>query len=124
MAGQTPEHQHQMVSGFCVTSSNGPKKTAKKEMCQEKQLKHKTLQKPPLSSHKTVRGAKAKRDLVTLVDSVETIVLMGVIAADSTRNRSDRCCDNQQQQQRYTAQQVNTKVHSAASEHKGTQHSK
>ena len=33
---------------------------------------------------------------------------MGVIAADSTRNRSDRCCDNQQQQQRYTAQQVNT----------------
>ena len=77
----------------------------------------KTLQNLPITSHKTVREAKAKRDLVTLVDTVETTVLMGDKAADSTRNRSDRCCDNRQQQQRYTAPQVNTKVHSTASEH-------
>ena len=71
---------------------------------------HKTLQNPPLTAHKTVMEAKAKRDLVTLVDTVETTVLMG-----------DK---NRQQQQRYTALQVNTKVHSTASEHKGTQHCK
>ena len=35
-------------------------------------------------TQKTVREAKAKRDLVTLVDAVETTVLMGDKAADST----------------------------------------